>query len=122
MPATPQPKPSTLGGRQERELLSLGLFQPSVPPSPAPHSLSREIQENQLLQGTSLGLLEGVFYRHKDMRRVQVHLTARGRKPWAARVGGSVSDLSAPNPSFSAYLKSCLIFAEAAMSPAWFWP
>lgn len=123
MPATLQPKLSTWGGWQGRELLSLGLCQHPLPSFCSPHPLAREIQENQLLWGTSWGLLKAVSHGHQDDAcRAQVHVTAGGREPWAVRVGGPDSALSAPNPSLSAHLKPHPTFAEETASPAWSWP
>lgn len=52
--------------------------------------------------------------RQTDMHGAQVHLTVMA--------GGPPPTAQHHIPLFSAYLKSCFFFPEAAVSPAWSWP
>lgn len=73
MLATPQPEPPNLGGQQERELPSTGLFW--LPP-PLPHLLlcPGKCGKTSCSSEPPWACWEGMFHRHQRHVRVQVHL------------------------------------------------
>lgn len=80
----------------------MGLFQP-----PGPHPLAPGSETTRKIVGPV------VEPRFSD--------SPGGGQPCASVVRKLVPDLPAPNSSFSAYLKPCLILPQTSMPPAWYW-